>query len=116
MREHEKKNLSKRNLIIVFMTMLLVAVTLPIFGDVGTQPPQNFEISSALETEHGLTLSDMIIKITSQEHEATFQLYDTIAAIELYEQLPMELELRNFRDAQWMFWPPERLNVTPQEA
>ena len=116
MREHEKKNLSKRDLIIVFMTMLLVAVTMPIFGDVGTQPPQNFEISSALETEHGLTLSDMIIKITSQEHVATFQLYDTVAAKELYEQLPLELELRNFRDAQWMFWPPERLNVTPQEA
>jgi len=74
-------------------------------SNAGTEPPQ-----------HGLTLSDMSIKITSQGHVATFQLYDTVAAKELYSQLPLELELRNFRDAQWMFWPPERLNVTPQEA
>ena len=58
----------------------------------------------------------MIIRITSQGHEATFQLYDTAAAGELYGQLPLELDLTNFRNAQWMFYPPERLNVTPQEA
>ena len=72
--------------------------------------------ASQIETLHGLPLSNMTIRITSQGHEATFKLYDTVAARELYEQLPLELELRNFRDAQWMFWPPERLNVTAQEA
>jgi len=71
---------------------------------------------SQIESLHGLPLSNLIVRITSLEHEATFRLYDTVAARELYEQLPLELELRNFRDAQWMFWPPERLNVTPQEA
>ncbi|WAI01565.1 cyclophilin-like fold protein [Methanogenium organophilum] len=61
-------------------------------------------------------LSDMSVKITSQGHIATFRLYDTIAAKELYEQLPLELDLTNFQDAQWMFYPPKRLNVTAQEA
>lgn len=65
---------------------------------------------------HGLSLSNMLVKVTSQGHTATFQLYDTVAAKELYDQLPLELDLSNFRDAQWMFYPPERLGVTEREA
>ncbi|AKB31030.1 Conserved domain protein precursor [Methanosarcina siciliae HI350] len=74
------------------------------------------EKTVSTEPEHGLALSDMSVKITSQGHIATFQLYDTVAAKELYEQLPLELDLTNFRDAQWMFYPPKKLNVTAQEA
>jgi hypothetical protein len=65
---------------------------------------------------NGLPLSDMQVKITSQGHTAAFQLYNTTAAKELYNQLPLKLELSNFRDAQWMFYPPKKLNVTAQEA
>ncbi|SDP07611.1 cyclophilin-like fold protein [Desulforhopalus singaporensis] len=65
---------------------------------------------------YDLALSTMHIRITSQEHTATFGLYDTVAAREFYDQLPLELELSNFGDAQWMFFPPEKLNVTPHEA
>ena len=64
----------------------------------------------------GLSLSDMQVKITSQGHTATFHLYDTDAAREFYDQLPLTLDLNNFRDAQWMFYPPEKLNVTAKEA
>lgn len=64
------------------------------------------------DEDSGLTLSDMVVKITSLDHAATFQLYDTTAAKELYKQLPLELELTNFRDAQWMFYPPKKLGVT----
>ncbi|MFZ7101412.1 MAG: cyclophilin-like fold protein [Peptococcaceae bacterium] len=74
------------------------------------------EFSPTTEPEHGPALADISVKITSQGHTATFQLYDTVAAKELYEQLPLELELTNFRDAQWMFYPPQKLNVTEQEA
>lgn len=63
-----------------------------------------------------LTLSDMQVKITSQGHTATFRLYDTVAAKEFYDQLPLKLDLTNFRDAQWMFYPPEKLSVTAREA
>jgi len=66
--------------------------------------------------ENGLTLSEMQVKITARGHTATFQLYDTVAAKQLYGQLPLKLDLTNFRDAQWMFYPPEKLSVTAREA
>jgi hypothetical protein len=66
--------------------------------------------------ENGLTLSDMQVKITAMGHTATFQLYDTVAAKEFYDQLLLKLDLTNFRDAQWMFYPPEKLSVTAREA
>lgn len=84
-----------------------------------TEAPSSTPAAStepAQTTEHGLSLSDMNVKITSQGHTATFRLYDTVAAGEFYEQLPLELDLTNFRDAQWMFYPPQKLNVTEQEA
>lgn len=65
---------------------------------------------------NGLPLSNRIVSITSQGHTATFQLYDTVAAMEFYAQLPLNLLLSNFRDAQWMFYPPQRLSVTTREA
>lgn len=65
---------------------------------------------------HGLPLSDMQIKIISKGHKAIFRLYDTVAAKEFYDQLPLKLDLTNFRDAQWMFYPPEKLNVAAREA
>ena len=65
---------------------------------------------------NGLSLSDMQVKITSRRYTATFQLYDTVAAKQLYDQLPLKLELTNFRDAQWMFYPPQKLSVTVREA
>ncbi len=77
---------------------------------------QNAEASPSASEGHGLTLSDMQVKITSQGHTATFQLYDTAAAKEFFNQLPLTLDLENFRDAQWMFYPPEKLKVTPREA
>ena len=68
------------------------------------------------DEQHGLKRSEMRIQVTSQGVSAIFQLYDTTAAKELYEQLPLKVELTNFRDAQWMFYPPEKLNVTESEA
>ena len=82
-------------------------------GTVFAQEDQALEETQVSET--GLELSDMAVRITSQGHTAAFQLYDTEAAEELYEQLPLELELSNFADAQWMFYPPEELDVTDAE-
>jgi hypothetical protein len=67
-------------------------------------------------TTPGLTLSDMQVKITSMGNTAIFRLYDTGAAKEFYDQLPLKLDLTNFRDAQWMFYPPKKLSVTAREA
>jgi len=75
-----------------------------------------FIVGAFIAQAHGLTLSDMQVKITSRGHTATFRLYDTVAAKEFYDQLPLKLNLTNFRDAQWMFYPPEKLSVTGREA
>lgn len=70
----------------------------------------------AWAADHPLPLSDMKVEIASQGKRTTFRLYDTQAARELYSQLPLELDLTNFRDAQWMFYPPKKLDVKPSEA
>lgn len=71
---------------------------------------------AASKEVNSLTLSKMLVKISSQGQTAAFQLYDTVAAKEFYAQLPLKLDLSNFRDAQWMFYPPQTLNVTAAEA
>ncbi|SHI13846.1 cyclophilin-like fold protein [Desulfofustis glycolicus] len=77
---------------------------------------QEGEASTSDHEKHGLTLSAKQVKITSQGQTAIFRLYDTTAAKQFYAQLPLELDLSNFRDAQWMFYPPEKLSVTADEA
>ena len=67
-------------------------------------------------SETGLSMSDYYLKINSEGHTATFRLYDTDAAKELYDQLPLTLETTNFASAQWMFYPPEHLSVTEKEV
>jgi hypothetical protein len=94
------------------LMICLLAACLNTEGKAST--PANEEPSH--DEEDGLALSEMKVKITSQGHTATFQLYDTVAAREFYDQLPLELDLTNFRDAQWMFYPPEKLSVSAREA
>lgn len=48
--------------------------------------------------------------------KATFRLYDTTVAKELYKQLPLTLKVSNFEEAQWMFYPPKKLHVSGNEA
>ncbi|WP_321448970.1 cyclophilin-like fold protein [uncultured Cohaesibacter sp.] len=64
----------------------------------------------------GFALSAMKVEITSGTNRAIFQLYDTHAAKDFYAQLPLQLPLSNFRNAQWMFYPPQKLRVTDREA
>lgn len=95
-----------RNLSLIFIGMI-ICVLMIVFNVDG--------IVSANET-HNLKLSNMQVKITSKGHTATFRLYDTTAAKEFYNQLPLSLDLTNFRESQWMFYPPRKLNVTAREA
>jgi hypothetical protein len=93
----------------VFVARVMILTLLFCFSGYGK--------STAAETEnHGLSLSGMQVKIASKGHTAVFRLYDTVAAKEFYDQLPLTLDLDNFRDAQWMFYPPKKLNVKPREA
>ncbi|SDN27827.1 hypothetical protein SAMN05216544_2315 [Lachnospira pectinoschiza] len=98
-------------------TYLMLSAFLIILSLVTTACGQkNVTESQASEEVNGLPLSNMVVSVTCGEKEATFQLYDTKAAKELYDQLPLTLELSNFRDAQWMFYPPEKLAVTDAES
>lgn len=98
-----------KRILSVFVSGLMMCALAAYLGQEG-------KASKPTDEEHGLTLSDMQIKITSTGHTATFRLYDTVAAKEFYDQLPLKLDLTNFRDAQWMFYPPEKLSVTAREA
>lgn len=109
------------------MVSLLIVFSMTACSNVGTSQDQptdqpvavertSPEETTSAEEVNDLELSDMVVRITSEELTATFQLYDTTAAAEFYDQLPLTMELSNFRDAQWMFYPPERLNVTDEEA
>jgi hypothetical protein len=98
-------------LIIGFIICMLV-FSIHIMGKASIASHEN----PANNEANGLTLSNMQVKITAMGHTATFRLYDTVAAKEFYDQLPLKLDLTNFRDAQWMFYPPERLSVTAREA
>ncbi len=75
-----------------------------------------FFMGSLVVQAQGLPLSDMQVKITSKGRTAIYHLYDTVAAKEFYNQLPLKLDLTNLRNAQWMFYPPQKLNVTAREA
>ena len=90
------------------VSVMLVGIFMCAFGNACTQADET--------SKNGLPLSEMQVSISSQGHTATFRLYDTVAAKEFYDQLPLELDLSNFRDAQWMFYPPEKLSVTAREA
>jgi hypothetical protein len=74
----------------VFVAGLMICMPVTCLAEGGTASKFSDEKSLQNET-HGLTLSDMKVKITSQGHTATFQLYDPVAAKEFYDQLPLDL-------------------------
>lgn len=105
------------------MLLFVLAISFSACGEkTETSERQNSSAQEKVQTtentaehEHGLPLSENIIRISQGDHIATFQLYDMTAAEELYSQLLLTLEVTNFRNAQWMFYPPERLIVTEKE-
>lgn len=102
--------MTSRSVLWLGLFTLLVSYTLQ-----GISAPMTDD-TTAQTSAVKLGLSPMIVRISSQQYSATFQLYDTQAAKAFYEQLPLTLELSNFRDAQWMFYPPQPLPVTAAEA
>ncbi|MHB9291130.1 hypothetical protein Holit_00202 [Hollandina sp. SP2] len=65
-----------------------------------------------------LRLSAMQIRVTSSNGQIViFQLYETNAARQLYDQLPFNnLPLSNCHTGDWDFSPSEKLEVTRAEA
>lgn len=60
-------------------------------------------------------IKNMKINIQSDGHSMIFELNDSIAAKELYEQLPLTMDVENYGDNEKIFYPPQKLstNDTP---
>lgn len=72
-----------------------------------SEPPVSSEPSQA-EAQ----TSAMVIQITAGENVVTFQLNDSIAAKDLYEQLPLSLEVDNYSNNEKIFYPPQQLDIS----
>ena len=54
----------------------------------------------------------MKIKVTSKEYEIIYELNESQAAKELYAQLPLTLEVKDFSTNEKTFYPPEELDIS----
>ncbi|KUP22582.1 hypothetical protein AWJ19_31770 [Paenibacillus sp. DMB5] len=54
----------------------------------------------------------MVIRISAEENVVIFRLNDSIAAKNLYEQLPLSLEVENYSNNEKIFYPPQSLDVS----
>lgn len=66
-----------------------------------------------IETEHQTETEAevMRIKVASKEYEIVFELNESQAAKDLYAQLPLNLEVKDFSTNEKTFYPPEELRV-----
>lgn len=53
----------------------------------------------------------MKIKVTSKEYEIIYELNESQAAKELYAQLPLTLEVKDFSTNEKTFYPPNALDI-----
>lgn len=61
------------------------------------------------ETEDEMTMK---ISVKSAEHEIIYKLNNSQAARELYEQLPLTLEVEDFSTNEKTFYPPKELDIS----
>lgn len=59
----------------------------------------------------GAIRETMVIRVSTADAEAIFRLNDGSAAKDLYDQLPLELELQPYSDNEITFYPSRSLNV-----
>lgn len=53
----------------------------------------------------------MKILVRSQDHEIIYEINESRAAQELYQQLPLTLEVQDFSTNEKIFYPPEKLDI-----
>ena len=54
---------------------------------------------------------EMRMVVNDGEHEIVFQLNDSEAAKELYDQLPLSIEVENYSSNEKIFYPPQTLDT-----
>lgn len=92
---------------------MIVVMILPFTG-CGTseknidQPVSEQDLeSTAIEEDEA-----MKIKVTSKEYEIIFELNQSQAAKDLYAQLPLTLEVKDFSTNEKTFYPPKELDIS----
>ncbi|WP_066646414.1 cyclophilin-like fold protein [Christensenella timonensis] len=75
------------------------------------QPPVNEEQQAS-----GDKTERMVIRVKAGEQEIVFQLNDSAAARELYEQLPLSVEVEDFGGTEKIFYPRQTLDVKDAPA
>lgn len=56
--------------------------------------------------------TDMKISVKSTEYEIIYELNDSQAALDLYKQLPLTLEVKDFSTNEKTFYPPKELDIS----
>lgn len=76
--------------------------------DTSSLPASTEEISQSEEYDE----TALVIQISDGENVITFQLNDSKAAKELYEQLPLSLAVEDYSSNEKIFYPPNALDVS----
>lgn len=89
---------------IVFMGMIMMVL----FSFTGCGTPEKNLESTATTEENEM----MKIKVTSEEYEIIYELNQSQAAKDLYAQIPLTLEVKDFSTNEKTFYPPEELDIS----
>lgn len=54
----------------------------------------------------------MKIRVTANSNTTVFELNNSLAAKDLYAQLPLNIKVENYSDNEKIFYPPKKLNTT----
>ncbi|MGM0213220.1 cyclophilin-like fold protein [Enterococcus sp. AZ109] len=94
------------------LTAIVLLLTISFLVGCGSQESTNQSTNEEQEDNSmEPTTNDRHIRVQSDEEAIIFQLNDSTAANELYNQLPLTVELEDFGSNEKIFYPPEKLNT-----
>lgn len=73
------------------------------------EPTNEEEENNSVEKEEKERIR---LSVSDGNHTIIFELNDSDAAISLYNQLPLEMEVQNFSSNEKIFYPPEKLDIS----
>ncbi len=106
------------------ITVMLLALLLITMAGCGKEPGRTAPQSKALSAPNtvqdnkepsqttGDTVSGQVIQISDGKNMVTFQLNNSKAAKNLYEQLPLSIKVEDYSNNEKIFYPPKALDVS----
>lgn len=109
----------KKKLSVVLTLAMITVLALGACSQNGTQPEADSKAQSeaAKETKEETEIAKqteevMRIRIEANGNEIIFELNDSQAAKELYNQLPLTVENEDFSNNEKTFYPPQKLDIS----